>query len=901
MRLRELRGWLARMFGLFRRREREREFAEELESHLALHIEDNLRAGMSPEEARRRALIKLGGVTQIKELHREQRGLPMLETLFQDLRFGLRMLRKNPGFSLIAILTLALGIGANTAIFSVVNAVLLRPLPYAAPERLVFIYNSAPGWGIQKLGLFEAEFLRLRDQARALEQVSLYTSTTLTLTGAGEPERVSSGTASGELFAALGVPPALGRSFKLEEEPRGQGDVVILSHSFWRRKFAASPDVIGQSLTLDGRSYTIVGALPQSFKSPLELQADRAVELWIPPGYNPAGSCCGHGLNVVARLRVGQTLEQAQTEINAIMAGVKRDYPQGYPKGYPKDGTKQALLKPLQQELVGDLQRALWVLLAAVLFVLLIACANVANLLLARSELRASEIAIRAALGAERARIIRQLLVESWLLAVIGGGLGVLLAWRGLELLPALGAENIPRLQEITLDGRVLGFTLLVSLLTGIVFGLAPALQALKFDLHTALKEGGRASASIRSGSRLRAALVVAEVALSLMLLLGAGLLIKSFWRLQQVDTGFRAEQLMTLRLFPPASTYPNDQQVAAFYEKLLERVRSLPGVKDAAVTDGVPLGDWSGGTVMEVEGRPFKSGGHNTAGWHVVSPEFFRTLGVRLLRGRLLEDADQERATPVAVINETLARVHWPNEDPLGRRIRLPNGPQATTAFLTVVGVVADVKNDGLTEAARQEVYVPLRQRTAAIDGMGLARQMTLAVRTSVEPLNLVNAIRQEVAALDRNVPIASVRTMEQIMATVTVQPRFNTILLGIFAAVALVLAAVGIYGVLSYSVTQRTHEIGLRLALGAQQGDVLKLVVRQGMILALLGVAIGLAASFALTRLLTGLLYGVSATDPLTFIVIALLLTIIALMACWIPARRATKVDPLVALRHE
>jgi len=901
--LRQLRGWLARLFSIFNRRRREREFTEELESHLAFHIEDNLRAGMSPEEARRQARIKLGGVTQTQELHREQRGLPMLETLFQDLRFGLRMLRKNPGFSLIAVLTLALGIGANTAIFSVVNAVLLRPLPYAAPERLVFIYNSVPGWGIQKLGLFEAEFLRLRDQARALEQVSLYTSTTLTLTGAGEPERVSSGTASGELFAALGVPPALGRSFKLEEEPRGQSNVVMLSHGFWRRKFAASPDVIGQSLTLDGRSYTIVGVLPQSFKSPLTLQADRAIELWIPPGYNPASACCGHGLNVVARLRVGQTLEQAQTEINQIMAGVQRDYPQGYPKDYPKDGTKQAMIKPLQQELVGDLRLALWVLLAAVLFVLLIACANVANLLLARSELRAAEIAIRAALGAGRARIIRQLLVESLLLAVIGGGLGLLLAWRGLALLPALGAEKLPRLQEIALDGRVLGFTLLVSLLTGVVFGLAPALQALKFDLHTALKEGGRASASIRGRSRLRAALVVAEVALSLMLLLGAGLLIKSFWRLQQLDTGFRAEQLLTLRLFPPASTYPNDQQVAAFYEKLLDRVRSLPGVKDAAVTDGVPLGDWSGGTQLEVEGQLPKPGGHNTAGWHVVSPDYFRTLGVRLLRGRLLEDADQGQATPAALVNETLARAHWPNEDPLGRRIRLLNRPQgqATTAFLTVVGVVADLKNDGLTKAARQEVYVPLRQRTAAIAGMGFARQMTLAVRTSVEPLNLVHAIRQEVAALDRNVPIASVRTMEQILATVTVQPRFNMILLGIFAAVALVLAAVGIYGVLSYSVTQRTHEIGLRLALGAQQGEVLKLVVRQGMILALLGVAIGLAASFALTRLLTGLLYGVSATDPLTFIVIALLLTVVALMACWIPARRATKVDPLIALRTE
>jgi predicted permease len=899
MRIRQLRGWLTRLFGLLNRKRRDREFAEELESHLAMHVEDNLRAGLSPEEARRAALIKLGGVTLTHERYRDQRGLPMLETLVQDLRFGFRMLRKNPGFSLVAILTLALGVGANTAIFSVVNTVLLRPLSYAAPERLVFIYNSAPGFGIAKLGLMDAEFLRLREQAHTLEQASLYTSTTLTLMGEGEPERVASGTASADLFAVLGVTMAVGRSFKLAEEPRGEANVVILSHSFWRRKFAASPDVIGQSLTLDGRGYTIVGVLPPSFKSPLELRADRAIELWIPPSYNAASPCCGHGLNVVARLRAGQTLEQAQIETNEIMAGVKRDYPQGY----PKDGTKQALLKPLQQEIVGDLRRALWVLFAAVLFVLLIACANVANLLLARSELRASEIAIRAALGAGRARIIRQLLAESLMLAVIGGGLGLMLAWLGLGLLPALGAEKIPRLQGIVLDARVLGFTLLVSLLTGIFFGLAPALQALKCDLHTALKERGRASTSIRGRSRLRAALVVAEVALSLVLLLGAGLLIKSFSRLQQVDTGFRAEQLLTMRLYPPASTYPNDQRVAAFYEKLIERVRSLPGVKDATVADDLPPIDWNGGSGMEVEGRPLEGGGRNTAGWSVVSPDYFRTLGVRLLRGRLLEDTDQAQATPVAVVNEALARVHWPHEDPLGRRIRFLNRPSAesTTAFLTVVGVVADVKNDGLTEAARQEVYVPLRQRTAALAGMGIERQMTLAVRTSVEPLNLVNAIRQVVAALDRNVPIASVRTMDQIMATVTVQPRFNMFLLGIFAAMALVLAAVGIYGVLSYSVTQRTHEIGLRLALGAQQGDVLKLVVRQGMILALLGVAIGLAASFALTPLLMGLLYGVSATDPLTFIVIALLLTIVALMACWIPARRATKVDPLVALRHE
>jgi putative ABC transport system permease protein len=816
-----------------------------------------------------------------------------MQTFLQDVRFGVRMLLKNPGFTLIAAITLALGIGANTAIFSVVNAALLRPLPYPEPDRLVFIYNTKI-----KL-LMEAEFLRLRDEARSMERVSLYTSTTYTLTGMGEPERISSGTASGDFFTVLGARMALGRTFRLEEEPVEKDNVVILSHDFWLRKFAANPDVLGRSLTLDGRSYTIVGVLPQGFKSPLELQTDQAVQLWTPPGYYPPEPCCSHGLSVVGRLREGQTLEQAQAETKAIIAGVAKDYP----GAYPKDGSKQTLLKPLATEIVGDLRRALWVLLAAVVFVLLIACANVANLQLGRGEMRVSEIAIRTALGASRARIIRQLLIESLLLAVIGGGLGLLLASWGLELLPTLGAEKIPRLQEVALDARVLGFTLATSLLTGVIFGLAPAFQAVKFDLHTSLKEGGRGSASQKGRRRLRNALVVAEVALSLTLLVGAGLLIKSFWRLQHVDTGFRTEQLLTMRLFPPASNYPDDLRVAAFYEDLLQRVRSLPGVKDAAAATAVPIGGRNAGTVAQFEGGPSELDMRRGAEFRVVSPGYFRTMGIRLLSGRFLEDSDHEKARPVVVINETLARAYWPNEDPLGRRFRLLDGPPevAKTVFLTVVGVVADAKNSSLTEATEREVYVPMRQRTVAIAGMGYANQMSLAVRTSVEPMNLANAIRQEVWAIDGAVPITETRTMEQILATVTSQPRFNTILLGIFAGVALILAGVGIYGVLSYSVTQRTREIGIRIALGARRGDVLRLVIRQGMLLALLGVAIGLAASFALTRLMAGLLYEVSASDPVTFSFIALILTGVAFAACYLPARRATKVDPMVALRCE
>ena len=817
--------------------------------------------------------------------------------MFQDLRYGARILLKQKGFTAVAVLTLALGIGANTAIFSVVNAVLLRPLQYESPDRLVFIHDFAPGFGIPKLGLIGAEFLRLREKAQSLERVALYTSTTLTLTGAGEPERVSSGMASGDLFAALGVPLPLGRSFEIEEER--QSNVVILSHGFWERKFARDHGVLGQMLTLDGRGYTIIGVLPPGFKSPLELQSTQPIELWAPPSYYLANPCCSHDLNVIARLRAGQTLEQAQSETDAIMASVRNDYPDAS----PKEWSKQTLIKPLQQEIVGDLRRALWVLLAAVGFVLMIACANVANLMLARSEMRAAEIAIRTALGASRSRIVRQLLAESLLLAIIGGGIGLLLASLTLRLLPALGAEQLPRLQEIALDHWTLGFTLVIALLTGVIFGLAPAFHTLKFDLHTGLKEGGRPSGSTKGRSRLRNVLVISEVALSVVLLTGAGLLIRSFWRLQQVDTGFMTEQLLTMRLFPPASTYPNEVRVAAFYEDLLERVRSLPSVKDAAAASGVPIATRNTATFLQIEGQPFERDAGKGAEFRVVTPGYFRALGVRLVQGRFLEDSDQEQTMPVAVVNQALARAYWPNKDPLGRRLRLLDAPpeRARTVFLNVVGVVADVKNSSLTEVAGQEVFVPLRQRAAAVAGMGFAQQMTLAVRSSGEPQQLVKSIRQQVWALDPNIPITGVQTMEQILETVTVQRRFNTILLGIFAAIALVLAAVGIYGVLSYSVTQRRHEIGIRMAMGAQRRDVLRLVIGQGMKLTLVGVLIGLSGALALTRLMEKLLFGISASDPATFLAAVFLLPIVALMACYLPAWGATKVDPMVALRHD
>ena len=896
-----LRSLFSRIRGLWHAEEIHREIAEEVRFHIDMRTEENILRGMSPDEARHEAERRFGNLTQIKERGYEVRGGRWLETSWQDLRFGSRMLRKHPGFTVAAVFTLALGIGANTAIFSVVNAVLMRPLPYPNPEQLIAIQDSLPGIGFPKAGLTEAEFLRLRDETQTFERVTVYVYETFTLTGAGEPERISSGLVSSDFFPLLGVEMEIGRGFRREEESEGQNDVVILSHGFWQRKFASNPDVLGQALTLNGRSYTIIGVLAPDFKSPLELQADTRVELWVPFGIDLSRPRNGnHGLNAIGRLRPGATIEQAQAEASTIIGQVVKDQP----SFYPADGSFRVVLTPFHKELVGDVRLALLVLLGAVVFVLAIACANVANLLLARSEARHKEIAIRMALGASRARIIRQLLVESTLLSMIGGILGLLLASWGLGLIVAFSPENIPRLQEVSLDRRVLCFTFLISLFTGIVFGLAPALQAIKSDLQSSLKEGGRTSGLETGRRRLRDVLVVTELALSVLLLVGAGLLIRSFWSLQRVDAGFNREHLLTLRAFPPASTYPDNQQVAAFYERLLTSIQSLPGVKSAAATSSLPISGNNFDTIMDIEGRPFDvSLLHLSTDFRVVSPDYFKTIEVRLARGRLFTDADQEGTMRAALINETLARTHWPNEDPLGRRIRLMDGPpeRATTPFMTIVGIVADAKNRSLSDEPRQEVYVPLSQHAASLGKMGVVRRMTLVVRTTTDPMSLANVVRQEVWTIDRSIPITDVQTMEQVLDMAIVQPRFNMILLGLFAAIALGLGAIGIYGVMSYSVAQRTHEFGIRMALGARSLDVLKLVLKRGVWLTSLGTGLGVAASFALTRVMKSLLYGVSAADPLTIAGVALLLMAVALLACYLPARRATKVDPLVALRYE
>jgi putative ABC transport system permease protein len=821
--------------------------------------------------------------------------------IWQDLRYGARMLSKKPVFTLIAVITLALGIGANTAIFSVVNAVLLRPLPYDQPERLVALYDALPTLGYPRTGLSEAEFVRLRQENRSFAEIAGWYWVPGTLRGVSEPERVAAPRATANFFRTLGVKVALGRDFNAEEEVAGKNNVVVLSHGFWQRKFSGDPAVIGRQLDLDGDSVTVVGVLPALFKSPMELRADTRADVWrafgMPPS-NPGRG--GQYMGVIGRLRPDVTLNTAQAEHHANTRRVRSENP----KWYPADIL--GFLLPLERAVAGDVRWALLVLLGAVAVVLLISCVNVANLLLVRGEDRQKEIAVRAALGASRGRIVRQLLMESSLLAALGGWLGLLLAIWGVDALMAISPEDIPRLAETSLDLRVTGFALLVSLFTAALFGLAPALRAVKFDLHTTLKEGGRAAAA-NSRSRLRRSLVVVETSLAVVLLVAAGLLIRSVRELQRADVGFRPDHLLTMRLTPHGSAYSDNQQIASLYERLLSRAGALPGVVSAAVTDPLPITRAGNTTVVEIEGRQFDMNRltHMSVDFRTVSAGYFQTMGMRLLRGRLFTNADQEGATPVAVVNETFARNHWPGEDPVGKRFRYLNTvpDRATTRYLTIVGVVADAKNRALADAAWREVFIPLAQHAATYGGgdRGLRQAFNLVVRTMADPSSLATAAQREARDVERDFIISQVRTMDEILATAVTQPRFNMILLGGFALLALGLGAVGIYGVISYTVAQRTHEIGIRMALGAQSRDVLKLVVTEGMRLTAMGVVIGLLASFALTRLMKTLLFGVSATDPLTFTSIALLLTGVALLACYIPARRAARVDPMIALRCE
>jgi putative ABC transport system permease protein len=802
-----------------------------------------------------------------------------MTNLLQDLRFAVRMMRKRPGFTAVVVLTLALGIGANTAIFSVVNAVLLKSLPYRNADRLVWVAGNIRG-GTSRASVSPPDYLDYRAQNTVFEEFATSTSVPfpVNLTGAGEPERLTGSLVTANYFRAFGVEPALGRVFDAEEERAAPAPVAVLSDGFWKRRLGGDPSVVGKTLTLDGKAVTVVGVAPPSFQYPA------GTELWLPLDFDQPDMKIrpAHFLRPIGLLKPGVTIEQARAETDLIAGRLEEQYPDSN-KGW------SLTLVPLQEQVVGGVRTSLWVLLGAVGFVLLIACANVSNLTLARAAGRHRELALRTALGASRWRVVRQQLTESLLLGVAGGGLGLLLAVWGVDALTALGAGDIPRTREIGVDGRVLAFTAALSVLTGLAFGLLPALRASRPNLNEVLKDAGRGTSGPRRG-RVRAALVVSEIALALTLLVGAGLLVKSFVGLLRVNPGFDPAHVLTLRIDLARARYAKPGQAAAFFGELQRRVAALPGVEAAGMVSELPLSGQPNDLYFYVAGRPPQTAEQKvTADFRRVNHDYFRAMRIPLLRGRTFTEQEVTSDAKVLVINETLAREFFPDEDPLGKR--LVTGMGAPEEF-EIVGVVADVRHRSLEGDVYQMMYLPSLR----------VGRTNLVVRTSSpDPLTLANAVRGEVAAIDRDQPVSAVMTMEEVVSGSVAQQRFRTLLLAAFAAVALLLAGVGIYGVISYSVTHRTHEIGIRMALGAGAADILKMVVGQGMALALAGVVVGLLAALALTRVLSSLLFGVTATDAVTFAAVSLLIAAVALLACLIPARRATKVDPMIALRYE
>jgi putative ABC transport system permease protein len=875
----------------------EAEIVEELAQHLDDVYQRALKSGATEAEAKSTALRELATDDFMqKEMRRSETpykespvaGGPtqsnFLTDLLHDLRYAARLQRKNPGFTIIAVIALALGIGANTAIFSVVNTVLLRPLPYKDPERLVMVWEDATKHGYPRDTPAAANFVDWRDQSQVFEGMAAIADTSFNLTGSGEPERLEGRRVSANMFPLLGVEPQIGRVFTAAEDQPGAQRVVLLSHALWQRRFGGDPGIVGQSLTLNGETYVVVGVMPARFKFPSS--DDQA---WVPIAFTQeeAGNRNTHYLEVLARLKSGVSLSQAQSEMSTIAARLQQQYPQ-------QNADLGAVVQPLHEHLVGDIKPALLVLLGAVGLVLLIACANVANLLLARAAVRQKEIAVRVALGARRWRLIRQFLTESVLLSTLGGLVGLAIAYGGMVLLKAFIPENISQARAISIDLKVLSFTLLVSVATGLIFGLTPAIQAARFNQIETLKEGGRDAATGGGGKRLRGLLVMAEVAISLVLLIGAGLLINSFLRLRNVDPGFRAENLLTMKIVLPEPKYEEMERRSAFYTELIQRVQSLAGVRSAALTTNLPLYRQGNSIGINIEGRPAPPPGQELiVVTRIISPGYFDTMSIPLLRGRQLTDQDTETTPNVVVISETMARRFWPGEDAVGRRIAVGR-IRSPADWVQVIGVAKDVRQFELNAEPKPQMYLTHRQ-------FGFFDLRDLVVKTDVDPASLAATVRKAVWEIDKDQPVSNIQTMEQILADSIARQRFSMMLLAIFAAVALVLAAVGIYGVMSYSVAQRTHEIGIRMALGAQTGAVLKLAVGYGMKLVMAGIVIGLIAAFALTRVMSTLLFGVTATDPTTFALISLLLIAVAVLASYLPARRATRVNPIIALRYE
>ena len=876
-------SWLGRIRHIFRGERMERELDEELRSHVELRVEENIASGMTEQDARYDARRRFGNFALQKEDTREIHVIGWLETTLQDLRYGARMLRRNLSFTVVAVLTLALGIGATTAIFSVVNGVLLKPLDYPQPDRLVMVWEK-DGGGISNMGY--ATFTDWRAQNHSFTDVAAMSYWLPTLSE-GEPERLNGQRVTAGFFRVLGVTPILGRDITAQEDVRGNHHVVLLSHRLWKRRFGADPNIVGHLIQLDTVAYTVVGVLPQNFSSELAPKA----EIWAPLAYNEtlpyACRDCRH-LRAIGRLGPGASLSNAGAEMNTISERLF----QAFPKSYSNPGV---ILVPLQEQLVGNVRDGLWVLMGAVIFVMLIACANVMNLMLGRAAQRQTEAAIRQALGASSGRLIRQWLAEALQLSVLGATAGLLLASWGLEVLRSWGPEELPRLNQIRLDGWVAAFATGIALLTALICGVAPGLQTLKQNLNSSLKEGGRTgSASV--SPRLRNFLVVGDIAISLVLLAGAGLMTQSLWRLLRVNPGFDPQNVLTMEVSLQGQKYSGNESlglpvVSSFYQQVMERMRAIPGVESAGAASQIPLGGNMDRYGMHVEGKQKPNPADDpSADRYAVTLEYLRTMRIPLLRGRNFNEQDIPTSPMVVLISETFAKRMFSGEDPIGKRLKM-GGTEAP--WRSIVGVVGDVSHRSLDAPRAMQMYIPHAQWSDT--------NMVLAIRSAMAPEALASIARREIWAVDRNQPVTNIATMSELVAVTTAQRRFVMMLLSGFAGIAVLSAAIGIYGVLSLLVTQRRNEIGIRMALGAQQSDVLRLVFHHGLRLIILGMAAGLAGALGLSQELSTLLYDVGPRDPATLSGVVLLLTTVALAACWIPARRAMKVDPMVALRYE
>jgi putative ABC transport system permease protein len=879
---------------------REAEIAEELSQHLEDEYDKALSRGVSEAEARHLILENLDVRHLLdRELKGVERRVPQnpvsmgtrrknnfVADLGQDIRYGLRMFAKNPTFTAIAVLAISLGIGANTAIFSVVNALLLRPLPYKSPDQLVEIWENAAHLGFPKNTPSPANFVDWRQQSTLFDGMAAFTERRFNLSGAGEPERLDGRRVSVNIFDLLGIKPIIGRTFVPEEDKPGT-NVVLLNESLWKRRFGGDPSVIGRAITLNNESYTVIGVLPHSVQLPIS--GAWHDQVWVPLAFSAeeAAERGNHFLQVLGRMKPGVTLPQAQAEMETIAARLAQQY--------PRYNTRiGAVVVPLHEEIVGNMKPALLILLGAVAFVLLIACANVANLLLARAAARQKEIALRLALGADRARLTKQLLVESVILSVFGGIVGLLFAYAGLRVLTQFIPEDILHADTITIDGKVLIFTFLVAIITGLLFGLAPASQASHFNLNETLKEGGRDSGAGVRGKRLRSSLVIAEVAVSFILLIGAGLLINSFMHLRNLDPGFRADHVLALNVELSETKYPDTARRSAFFDEVLRRVRALPGVQAVAVAGNLPF-TYNGDSMnIAVEGVPDPLPDQwPDVIYRAIGPNYFSTMGIPFVRGRDFNEQDTLDSNLAVIVSEKTAKHYWPNEDPIGKRLK-PGATSSQTPWRTVIGVVKDVRQNDFIAEPKMQMYFSYRQMKTLVPN-------ALVIRTVVEPMSLATSVRNAIWAVDKDQAVSNIDSMKHIVAGAVARQRFSMLLLAIFAGLALVLAAVGIYGVMSYSVAQQTHEIGIRIALGAKRSDVLKMTLTQGLKLVGLGLGCGLIVAFVLTRVMASMLFGISATDPITFLSISFVLLAVALLASYIPALRATHVDPMIALRAQ